>query len=150
MKTLKTIFILLALVCANSSFAQTENETITWLKEKFENNVNLTGDVTVSVTVCEIKIWDERQSVNRDMRYTFSPSDVDYIGYDGRIYFKAKTFHIYGEMMGVDYDKYQEASQIRDYFAGFRIEEKEVDIISRMNTALKHLATFCPKKKETF
>ena len=38
MKTLKTIFILLALVCANSSFAQTQEETIAWIKEKLEKH----------------------------------------------------------------------------------------------------------------
>ena len=36
MKTLKTLFLFLVLVCAGNSSGQTKEETIEWLKEKLE------------------------------------------------------------------------------------------------------------------
>ncbi len=38
MKTLKTIFLFLALISAGNSFGQTKEETIEWLKEKLNNS----------------------------------------------------------------------------------------------------------------
>ncbi|WP_396188103.1 hypothetical protein [Flavobacterium sp.] len=149
MKALKTVVLFLALVYTGNSFGQTKEETITWLKEKFEKCLSLNGTVQVSINECQIRITDTDNDVNRYMEYSFAPSDVSGI-YRGAIEFNAKTFYISGRMMGVDYDKYQDASKISDYFAGFTIENKEENIQVRIITALKHLATFCPKKKQTF
>ena len=44
---------------------------------------------------------------------------------------------------------YNEVNDFHD-FIPLQIEEREAGIRERVEKAFKHLATFCPKKKETF
>jgi hypothetical protein len=43
-----------------------------------------------------------------------------------------------------------ESERYNNNVLGIKIEPREENIHSRIEKALKHLATFCPKKKEAF
>jgi hypothetical protein len=59
MKTVKTLFILLALVIAGNSFGQTKEETIEWLKTKGLLNFKVTNDSKGTTKSCRIMIVNE-------------------------------------------------------------------------------------------
>lgn len=82
MKTLKTIFILLALVCANSSFAQTKEETEQWLNEKVRNYSGKWIDIYVGYealyyhyATTDFQLKDGMLVVTTMFKYTSNYSD---------------------------------------------------------------------------
>ncbi|WP_159801776.1 hypothetical protein [Flavobacterium sp. MK4S-17] len=56
MKTLKTLFLILALVCAGNSFGQTKEETIEWLET---NGLDIAGDTGLSYKIVNdtLSVW---------------------------------------------------------------------------------------------
>lgn len=148
MKTIKTIITALLLLFSVTSFAQTKEETIAWIKEKLEKHggrksFNHTGNYyNVQVSPCSISFvikWDWGGEYN----LVFNPStakswevtdDKEYI------YADAEIIHsVYKKTGERGTSKYLE------------IKNGEADIHERMIKALLHLATFCEEgKNEAF
>ena len=161
MKTLKTIFILLALVCASSSFAQTKEETIAWIKGKFEKyfigeeylDVTIKDIKLVSIDACSFTVTSIGSPKSGDGKpHNFSntfPTNILGISEYGYFFYgkdeKGKVLKkVLCESDGQK--QYREAyMSVIKFFTG-----GEDNIRERMEKALKHLATFCEKKKETF
>jgi hypothetical protein len=148
MKTLKTILLLLALACASNSVGQTKEETITWLKEKlgqYMEGHSLVEDIRlVYINECEMTftyvvnfgtagIQNRKLIMPINLNFIFSP--------DGELYFTS--------------DVVQDINTDKGWVSKFRkstlkLANREADIRDRVEKALKHLATFCEKRKETF
>ena len=142
MKTLKTIFILLALVCANSSFAQTQEETIAWIKEKLEKH-GISEDTGIEVMEVEpCVIYYKRIFYGEDGdTEKFNPSESEWSVDNGRVISKK----------GKIIEGFRIKSSTKFYTNWITLYENGVpDIEERFAKALNHLATFCEKKKETF
>jgi hypothetical protein len=148
MKTLKTILLLLALACASNSVGQTKEETITWLKEKLgqymEGHSRVEDIRLVYINECEMTftyvvnfgtagIQNRKLIMPINLNFTFSP--------DGKLYFSSDV------VQDINTDKgwvsYYSNSTLK-------LANREADIRNRVEKALKHLATFCEKRKETF
>ena len=151
MKTLKTIITVFLLFQTTVSFGQTKEETISWLKDKLEKHLmpfqydkETIKDVRlISIDACQFIVSStgtlkDDGSVHKYLE-TF-PIKNDSLSSDG--YFKYTGDKILFERDGVK--RYRNNSSL---YISNAIEE---DIIPRVEKALKHLATFCPKKKETF
>jgi hypothetical protein len=148
MKTLKTILLLLALACASNSVGQTKEETITWLKEKLgqhmEGHSRVEDIRLVYINECEMTftyvvnfgtagIQNRKLIMPINLNFTFSP--------DGKLYFSSDV------VQDINTDKGWVS-----YYSNstFKLANREADIRNRVEKALKHLATFCEKRKETF
>ena len=154
MKSLKTLLLLLAVMYAGDIFGQTKEETIAWLKEKLNNNLhNYSGGKEMqsikllAIDECSITVIYNLYVYDGTRR----TSDYEQITEE------IPTNHIEKGIRGF---KYKEENVIKknltknpevsDFVTGFKIGYKEVDIENRILKALKHLSTFCEKKKETF
>lgn len=138
MRNLFTIFaIFLGLGIAE---AQTKEETEAWIKEKLEKYPLQYKNVVTSIDACKINI-EEYADVNG--RVVFfqkhmiptnpKANDDGIIVFDGRI---IETI-------------YQGQKSYGDRINIFN-SSREADLDNRMLKALRHLNTFCEKKKETF
>lgn len=137
MKKLITICLFMATTFTVN--AQTEEETISWLKEKLTKNIVGDTKYQITVTPCEITIGGDAWllKIPTDAQVTFK-SDGDGV-------------------QGVSTNGARMTRQNSDgthYFGGvygrFELVEVEADLRARVKKAIEHLATFCPKKKETF
>lgn len=167
----RACILVLVLFCGGLIQAQTKEETIAWLKEKLANYL-VKGDIFYgtysnikleSLNECEFTIsYVERQIIN-DTQYPFSKTDktmyytctapttidkvVDYLKYDLKVVkTTSKGNSLVNNMTAYTY---KEDLSYRD-FIPLAIQEREAGIRARVDKALKHLATFCPKKKEVF
>lgn len=165
MKTLKTIItttiLLFALTSTQHTQAQTKEETIAWIKEKFEKYFDSYGEFSYSkegakliVTPCNIHIeyYNNWSGVDKNYRAfeSFPPPEVLSVGLNDkgdRVIIKlasasGKSYHWFYT------DRSDNArspiTQEIDFING------EANLAERMEKALKHLATFCETKKETF
>ena len=156
MKSLKTLFLFLAMMYAGNSYAQTKEETIEWLKEKFAN-AHLYDFMEPakqklkieSINECEVVFTFEskREEDGGFSRYTIPFANLKMIKTGDRndeksIGNKAKA--IKSEC---------ETCESKTYYttnSSIQIEETEVDLFSRIEKAAAHLATFCAKNKQTF
>ena len=157
--------------------AQTKEETITWLKEKLGSYLkgryyskNYTNIKLESLDECEFKIsytekWKENSEsfpyhsyhYTRYYRIT-APTSIEALKGD-YFQFSIKAVNQYsnGDMSEYLSDggsliktyKLVEINEFSEYIS-LKIEEREVGIRERVEKAFKHLATFCPKKKEVF
>lgn len=163
MKVLKAIITAIFLLQTVVSFGQTKEETISWLKDKFEKYAigHPYGKATVkdiklvSVDACQFIfscIYTEEADVGTPHQVTTTfPTDI--VGIDEWGYFD------YGADSKSDEGGVKKVIQILDGKKQFRGgayamvkihlagEEK---LRERLEKAIKHLATFCEKKKETF
>ena len=147
---MKKLLFILSLFFSTTGFAQTKEESITWLKEKLEKY--LVSDRYSRETIKDIKVASidacrftitmtgirDDGSVHK-YSDTF-PTAVDSLSYAG-------TFKYTGAKILCD------ADGTKDYrtWSGIHIaEDAEENIIKRVEKALKHLSTFCETKKETF
>lgn len=151
----KLITICLLVVAAFTVNAQTEEETISWLKEKFEKNLvpSTNGSKRIEnlkvdrITSCEIQIsfsllfLDVSNSSYRAYKLFFPCNGIKINLDKGTFYYSAEKILIKVD----DKDYYQ-----NDSGNNFSIRNAEEDFYKRIQTALDHLATFCPKIKETF
>lgn len=148
LKTCKAITIFAFLLLSNISFGQTKEETISWLKEKLIKCIDLEilEDFSViSIDECKIVINYRYKVKNGGTKYQITlPTDVENITNDDGVFrYKAKII----------IDKNLESEKVHfsdNTWNCLRIAEREENIRERIVKAMKHLATFCPKKKETF
>ena len=156
MKKLKTLFLFLAMMYAGNSYAQTKEETIEWLKEKFANAhlydfmEPAKQKVKIeSINECEVVFTYESKRkedggfsritipfANLKMEQTGDRNDEKSIGN------KAKA--IKSECETCESKTYNTSN------SSIHIEETEVDLFSRIEKAAAHLATFCAKNKQAF
>lgn len=146
MKTvIRTLCILVFLGFTTQSQAQTKEETITWLKEKLgEYMVGLGDDSNVtigSIDECKIVFNYLYDSFGRKVQYQqILPTAIASINGNGNFIYNAAltSNQAQGHVPEFSKDSY------------LKLADREENIRSRVEKALKHLATFCPKKQETF
>lgn len=122
--------------------AQTQKETIAWIKEKLGQYIKHVKDLEVSP--CGIS-WTEQRSGDPSFnKYSFNPSLAKqwHAGADGRI--ESSTDNLihqqaHAEYYGIVYDGLQSDS-------GFHLIEDKDNLATRMAKALNHLATFCDQE----
>lgn len=151
-----TLFCLLTLFTAQ---AQTKEETIAWLQEKlqkyayYDNDYRrfLITDFKVEVSECNIKFiytekqgYDDRHLGDFYNQYRIIPIDKLEILYDrGEIFTSIKN--------SLQCIKILSENQLGlTSYTKVKITPGEEDLANRLQKAVDHLATFCPKKKETF
>ena len=132
---LKIIIIGLLLMFSLKSFAQTKEETMSWLKEKLQSNISPGGssfkDITVqSINECEIVITLKLGEMN--WKYTL-PTKIKNIIQPG--------FQYEDDVVLLEVD---EKEPIRSKFCFLLLEEK---LCEKVVNAMNRLATFCEKKK---
>ena len=181
MKKISLSFVLLFLLNA-VSFAQTKEETISWLKEKFEkcgnmdfgpNNILI--DLKYEITECKVLITVRSKGTYSNELETWiytlptrgvkiwgtGKTDTDFEKkYSGNIGYESAVIQLQRFN-----SKSIETSSESQYYTGlisggpggtnwsliyFSLRKKEDAIYERIQKALDHLATFCPKKKEAF
>lgn len=156
MKKLKTLFLFLAMMYAGNSYAQTKEETIEWLKEKFAN-AHLYDFMEPAKQKVKIESINECEVV-----FTYESKRKD----DGG--FSRDTIPFANLKMKKTGDRNDEKSignmanaiksecetcKSKTYNTSntsIHIEETEVDLFSRIEKAAAHLATFCAKNKQAF
>jgi hypothetical protein len=129
------------------SYAQTKEETISWLKEKLEKNL-VSGYSIINLKLNEVT----------PCTYTISFTTTG-PGYYGKHHHKCtlpteganiinEGFYYNSQKISGEVDG--EFYSISNTSGKFSIREGEDNLRERVQKALDHLATFCPKKKETF
>jgi len=142
---------LLMLVSAQNTQAQTKEETIDWLKEKIKKTGGFSDDDYVTkiirVTPCEISY--EIKNSKEKVKIVSFPVKVNWetITY--------KRQHMANPPMGItsatsaDIVQYKSNGKI-SYSCCATFKNIEENLTERIIKALRHLASFCEKKKETF
>jgi hypothetical protein len=151
MKKLLTICLIMATVFTVN--AQTKEETISWLKEKLEKYLGVfqLNDLKLEeLNECEFIISGRviigygNKNTHLDMKYFFPTKGVN-IDSEGYISYDIEAVRV---IMIPSHESRKE------YFLNggkkFSLSNREQDIYARIQKALDHLASFCPKKKETF
>ncbi|MFA5298251.1 MAG: hypothetical protein WC389_08610 [Lutibacter sp.] len=145
----KNIAIALLCLFTTISYGQTKEETISWLDQKLKTYLYMhwfdayAEDVTININECFITIrysncYDEKNGTKNKTagQYYQIPTDGVEIG-SGNIEMKNGIESIRCESGLI-------------YYTSFAIKQGEENLQERINKAVAHLATFCPKKKETF
>ena len=99
----------------------------------------------VYITECEfvIRVYYNKDGSKQFTRYQVPTSNltINYMGWIGNKFETIEELHSYdGSIKFIDHIYYAEAI----------IRKSEEGIYERLQKAFEHLATFCPKKKETF
>ena len=177
MKKLITLFLASFFISA-ISFGQTKEETIKWLKEKFEKcgyiyhgaastytdlkydinecrivvssikerNGTVSGTHTFEFPTTGVKIWG-----GADVTNEFHNTHPGVLGYNNDVVKIDLVITNSKETLKSSLRYSRETAFIGDGIKwGFYLENKEENIHQRIQKALDHLATFCPKTKETF
>jgi|688.fasta_scaffold1004508_2 hypothetical protein len=139
------------LLLSTISYGQTKEETISWLTEKFNKSLEpvygFSADkiTNIKISPCEIVINAEHHNAYGELSETYEitiPTDGTIVE-DENIKFTEERILI----------KYLEINK-NFYYKGItgycKLKNSEPDLYARVKKALDHLATFCPKKKETF
>jgi len=150
MKTTKTIITALLLLFSISSFAQTKEETIAWIKEKLEKygGGEDTSFINVQVSPCSISFTQTDDGVGA-YYYSFNPSLVKQWNLLSSAVVERK---LVGIIAMADVIRVKSDESKEEYWSSLiRIRNGESDIHERMIKALLHLATFCEEgKNEAF
>jgi hypothetical protein len=192
---MKKLTLLFCLIAATVTQAQTKEETINWLQEKFEKylkpadcEVKVYGvrgiewcaflddpekyDLKIQINECEIQLIlncsynhnyaGERKLANNyrsSVTLTMPTTDLSRFDLFGPEYHAAVI-----RINGTVNNEYDDDNGIRQNVVRkkwnndkalsvgnfIRIENGETNIEARIEKAIRHLATFCPKKKEAF
>ena len=141
-KFFKSLCLFTFLCITSSSFGQTEQETKSWLQEKLskywrrasDSNVE---DLSIKVETCNLVInW----TWNTHKHEAIVPTDGTFF---------SPMIETEGERIK-DKNLTTNETSYRQSVWFFELPEAEKDLYSRVKKALGHLASFCPKKKETF
>ena len=156
MKLLKTLFLFLAMMYAGNSYAQTKEETIEWLKEKFANahlyyfmepaKQKLKIE---SINECEVVFTYESK---RKEDGGFTRTTIPFANLKMKKTGDRNDEKSIGNMANAIKSEC-ETCESKTYYttnSSIQIEETEVDLFSRIEKAAAHLATFCAKNKQTF
>ena len=155
MKLLKTLFLFLAMMYAGNSYAQTKEETIAWLKEKFAN-AHLYDFMEPakqklkieSINECEVVFTYESK---RKEDGGFSRITIPFANLKMEQTGDRNDEKSIGNMANAIKREWETSKKtINDSSSSIEIEETEVDLFSRIEKAAAHLATFCAKNKQAF
>ena len=139
MKKLFTLFaIILSIGVAN---AQTKEETISWLKEKLSKYMyawDVSNIRLESIDECKM-VFNYTHDGTKQYQQIL-PTEITGINNDDRF--------MYSAQVASDQEQGKEATFSSSSY--LKLGEREENIKARVEKALKHLATFCPKKQETF
>jgi hypothetical protein len=145
-KMKNTVIIASFFLLSTISYGQTKEETISWLTEKFNKYLigyNPWYEINnITISTCAITIDVTYDAVNDSpIKYrTVMPTDGINIWELG--------FQFNEERVSItDPSNKLRFSKNNDYC---KLKNAEPDLYGRVKKALEHLATFCPKKKETF
>lgn len=144
--------------------AQTKEETIAWIKEKLSkslvggylsyrssgimNSESKVTDVKLeSINECEFVVSYKAFGESRKVYYPTSIKSIDFYSGDG--YTTGYLFK-YSAQVARNVNLVSNEEYYSSHPWGIEIAEREENLRERLEKALKHLATFCPKKKEAF
>ena len=138
MKKLFTLFaIILSIGVAN---AQTKEETISWLKEKLSKYMyawQVSNIRLESIDECKI-VFNFTSSYSSWQQIL--PTSITGINDKGKFLYSASVASTQNQGKEAFFQEY----------SFLNLEEREENLRARVEKALKHLATFCPKKQEAF
>lgn len=164
---MKKLLVIVCLFTSLTSFGQTKEETISWLKEKMTKympcvcafggeciieNIELTECYLIIETSNECYAPSGR--LNTYKQRIFAPViatmvvDPDYGSGKGRIAYKSECVEVKLTTSDNPYMKINEPSY--SSVIDIVILKGEDNICERMTKAFHHLASFCVKEKETF
>lgn len=161
-KLLIQIVLVLSFSIANQCHAQTKEETIIWLQEKLQKYYRFYGDKTiVRVTECSITFsYNLPPETNPSVRkayfnqYHIFPTDglifrlrtgvTSWSGSDDYIEMEIKE-----NLKRIRVKDFSETESLRNS-SQIQVVPGEENLSDRLNKAVTHLATFCPKTKEIF
>lgn len=129
------------------SYGQTKEETISWLTEKF--NKSLKGSENIKITKIEVSPCEVK--INCTLFFTTGIVDSYFL-----IIMPTDGVILTDEKLQYKEERIERRNLTdnRSYFENFtyfvKLNSTEPDLYARVKKALDHLATFCPKKKETF
>lgn len=173
---MKKLFLFFALFFTINaiSFAQTKEETINWLKEKLEKclvggyagwsrsgnepwvpyskiiNIKLESIDACVIVISYSYYHLDRKEITSNDRATLPTSNLDIKEFKPEMDSRYYSFSYSAEVIKIDDLTKGETRFDSRIFGRIEIANKEEDIRSRIEKAIKHLATFCPQKKETF
>lgn len=163
MKTKTTILLTFFMLFSMVSFGQTKEETIAWIKQKFElYYLNSNNGIIVTVTPCTFTM---KYKVDFGHSYgtrtiTFPVTNITFETSDNGISIKfiPNTVQQIDELTQKINSEWSRSKNLKIgdkfvdklYVDSIFLRNKENDLGNRMEKALKHLATFCNKPKETF
>lgn len=157
---LRNAFLITSFCLLNTiSYGQTKEETISWLKEKFEkcvemeslNSGNNYRNVKIDINECHIEVKamltynGSEDLFNVTITMPTIGAEITKEGYIMYVDKLIKSTKIFFDSRSLQ--SYYGRSTKEVYF---KLINNEDDILPRIQKALDHLATFCPKKKETF
>lgn len=145
---LKTILLIAFFLFNLNSQAQTKEETINWMQQKLQAYLYFdwfsasAEDVNIKITECFI-------TINYTYSYYENGKKLSYPGHSYIIPTDGVEFSSSRIKMKNGIESILDNSKLtNDTNFGIKIGEEE--IVERLNKAVANLATFCPKKKETF
>ncbi len=140
-KLVLAILLFMATAVTNHAQAQTKEETISWLKEKLSKYMyydNVSNISLQSIDECKM-VFNYTYKVTEQYQQIL-PTAITGIDSDGKFRYSAAV--------ASDQEQGKEAKFYS--FSFLKLGEREENIHARVEKALKHLATFCPKKQEIF
>ncbi|WDF46438.1 hypothetical protein PQ459_16235 [Chryseobacterium sp. KACC 21268] len=141
----KLIMICMMMAVPVLANAQTKEETISWLKEKLKTCLVEQNSNTRLVSIDECQF-----TIQYDQLYNDNTKDTDEVSFpfdgvtikDGQLIYELDVIKRF--RLGKANSKvYYKTSSVL-------LRLCETDIYARMQKAMQHLSTFCPKQKETF
>jgi uncharacterized protein (UPF0262 family) len=148
MKKLLFTFCLFVAFASNTK-AQTKEATITWLQEKLQKYAYGDGwgskfeDLSVKVSECAITFrftLKDSKGTWTDQYYIIPTTGVIFDKYFLSMKDRIKSIKM----------KYASDNEILESGTRILITKGEENLYERLQKAVDHLATFCPKKQETF
>ncbi len=144
-KILRILCLFSFLLIATHSFAQTEAETKSWLQEKL--NKYLKGNQYVEKLSTQVNTCD----IVFSFYYNYPNGGSDY-----KIILPTDQLRVSGYSFSTKGDRIKEINLnsgkqiLWGEFTWCMLQEGEIDLYIRVEKALNHLVSFCPKTKETF
>lgn len=138
---IKTVCLLVSLSFATQTQAQTKEETIAWLKEKlgkYMEGTDCKNIILQSINECEIVFtYDFISNDGTISKYKqVLPTSITDIGMGGAFFYDRR----------MSYFQKQGENKVFVAVGILKLSYGEKDIWKNADKALKHLATFCPKK----
>lgn len=166
----KTMTLIAICLFSMNSHAQTKEETINWLKEKLNNCIEFSNQQSIDTEDGKfwkmISSWIIGKPTNKIQTIHIDECNIEIkllvknIGGTSELVPITMVFPTSGIkvhkngwfLYSTDIGHYTVDG--KEYYVNIipqlNIRNKEENIYERLQTALDHLATFCPKKKETF
>jgi hypothetical protein len=146
--TFKTMLLIAFCLFNLNSNAQTKEETINWMQQKLQTYLYFhwfdatAENVNIKITECFI-------TINYTYSYYKNGQKLSYPGYNYIIPTDGVEFSSYSIKMKNGIESILDNSKLTND-TNFGIKIGEENIVERLNKAVANLASFCPKKKETF